>query len=48
MNLYSIKCLMLTKYSSIKIKPKIDEKINLYYDCNDCSLKKFEILIKKN
>ena len=39
---------MLTKSNSIIIKRKIDEKINLYYVCDDCSFKTLEILIKKN
>ena len=42
MNIYSIKCLMLTKNNSKKIKHITDEKINLYYGCDASSFKKCE------
>ena len=44
MILYCIKCLMLTKSRNIKIKRKIDGKINLYFCCIDSGFKKFETI----
>ena len=44
MNLYCIKCLMFTKNINMKIKRKIDGKINLYFRCIDCCFKKFETI----
>ena len=43
MNLYCIKCLIFTKNVIIKIKRKIDRKINLYSRCI-YYFKKFEII----
>ena len=47
MNIYSIKCLIFTKNKNIKIKRKIDRKINSYFCCIDCGLKKFETINEK-
>ena len=47
MNLYCIKCSMLTKDSNIKIKCKIDGRINFYSRCIDCSFETFEAIDKK-
>ena len=44
MNLYCINCLMFTKNKNIKIKRKIDRKINFYSCCIDCGFKKFETI----
>ena len=43
-NIYCIKCLMFTQNKKIKIKHKIDGKINLYSCCFDCSFKKSETI----
>ena len=47
MNIYSIKYLIFTKNKNIKIKRKIDQKINSYFCCIDCGLKKFETVNEK-
>ena len=47
MNIYSIKYLIFTKNKNIKIKRKIDQKINSYFCCIDCGLKKFETINEK-
>ena len=47
MNLYCVKCLMFTKNNNIKVKHKISGKINLYFHCNDCGLKKFARIDKE-
>ena len=33
MNIYYIKCLRVTNDNNIEIKRKINEKINLYFNC---------------
>ena len=33
MNIYCIKCLRVTNDNNIDIKRKINEKINLYFNC---------------
>ena len=38
---------MFTKDNNIKLKRKIDGKINLYSCCNDCSFKKFAAIDKE-
>ena len=47
MNVYCIKCLMFTENKNIKVKRKIDGKINIYSCCNDCSFKKFPAIDKE-
>ena len=42
MSFYCIKFSMFGKLSHIKIKRKIDGKINLYYRCIDCIFKELE------
>ena len=48
MNLYCIKCLILERNRSIKIKCEIDRKINLYSCCISIAvLKSLKLLINK-
>ena len=47
MNLYCIKCLMFTKVNNIKLKRKVNGKINLYSSYINCSFKSLELSIKK-
>ena len=47
MNFYCIKCLMFTKNNNIKLKFKIDAKINLYSGCIGCGFKKFATIDKE-
>ena len=47
MNVYCIKCLMFSENKNIKVKRKIDGKINIYSRCNDCSFKKFPAIDKE-
>ena len=47
MNLCCIKYLMFTKNNNIKVKCKMDGKINLYSTCIDCDFKNLTV-IKKN
>ena len=46
MVLHYLKCLILTKYNNIKVKPKIDEKTNLYFRCIGCGFKNFGTIDK--
>ena len=47
MNLYCIKCLMFTEIYNIKVKHKIDRKMDIYSCCNDSSFKNFETINKE-
>ena len=44
MDLYCIKCSVFTKNKNTKMKPEIDEKINLYSRCIDCAFKTFQTI----
>ena len=48
MNLYCIKCLMLTKSNHIKVKHKINGKMNLHLRCDACSFKNLPLLISRD
>ena len=47
MNLYCIKCSTFSKDNKIKIKHKVDVKINIYSDSIDYGFKEFETLGKE-
>ena len=47
MNLHCIKRFMFTKNNNIKIKRKIDVKIDFYSSCIECGFKTFETIDKK-
>ena len=47
MNFYCIKCLMFIKNNNIKLKCKIDAKVNLYSCCIGYGFKKFATIDKE-
>ena len=48
MDLHCYKCSSFTKNKNVKIKLGIDGKINLYFYCIECDIKKLKLLIKKS